>query len=43
MGWSAVVLELEWDRQVEIAQAGDDALEVVAALGRDTDGVTLDL
>ena len=42
-GWSAVVLELERDGQVELAQAGDDALEVVLALAGDTNGVTLDL
>ena len=42
-GWSAVVLELQRDGQVELAQAGDDALEVVPALAGDADGVTLDL
>ena len=42
-GWSAVVLELERDRQIELAQAGHDALEVVPALAGDTNGVALDL
>jgi enoyl-CoA hydratase/carnithine racemase len=42
-GRSAVVLELERDCQIELAQSGDDALEVVAALAGHADGVTLDL
>ena len=43
IGGLAVVLELERDRQVELAQPGDDPLEVVLALARDADRVTLDL
>src|SRR5688500_19267057 len=39
----AVVLELELDDLVERPEPGDDALEVVLALARDPDGVTLDL
>src|SRR5262245_27157713 len=42
-GWSAIVLELERDCQIELAQPGDDALQVVAALAGHADGVTLDL
>ena len=42
-GWSAVVLELERDSQIELAQAAHDALEVIPALAGDTNGVTLDL
>jgi hypothetical protein len=42
-GWSAIVLELERDSQIELAQAAHDALEVIPALAGDTNGVTLDL
>src|SRR6185369_2878463 len=40
---SAVVLELQLDHLVELAQPRDDPLEVVPALARHADGVTLDL
>ena len=40
---SAVVLELERHGQVELAQPGDDALQVVPALARHADRVALDL
>src|SRR5665811_320253 len=39
----AVVGELERNRFVELAQAGDHLLEVVLALGADPHGVSLDL
>src|SRR3954464_8861591 len=42
-GLSAVVLELQRDGKIEIAQSGDDALEIVTALAGHADGVTLDL
>ena len=40
---SAVVLELERDGLVELAQPGDDLLQLVLALARDADRVALDL
>ena len=40
---SAIVLELERNGLIELAQAGDDLLELVLALARDADGVALDL
>jgi hypothetical protein len=40
---SAVVLELQGDCEIEFAQPGDDALEIVTALAGHPDGVTLDL
>src|SRR3954453_16331559 len=43
MGMSAVVLELQRNREVELAQTGDDALEVVAALAGHAHSVALDL
>ena len=40
---SAVVLELERDGLVQLAEAGDDSLEIVAALAGDAHRVALDL